>query len=170
MRNLKINLFFSIVAIIFLEACSPKIITPSIIEKTIVKDSIVEIIRDSIVIQPADSSWLKALLVCDSLGNIHFQELLDYRSGKNITPPKVIIKDNVITAISSMDSVNIFLKMKDRYHFSRQENIKIEKEIVEVNKLTKLQSFWIVLGRIFGFIMLLILGIGGFKLFRVIKL
>ena len=160
---------FCIITLVLLSACGRKIITPAIIEKTIVKDSIVERVRDSVVTIPPDSAWIKALLECDSLGQVHLKQLLSYKSGANINPPVVTVKENVLTALSKTDSINIYLRIKDRYQYATTDNTKYEKEIIEVNRLTKWQGFQIILGKIFAILLLLLLGFGAYKTYKKLR-
>lgn len=154
---------------VLLTGCCRKIAAPMVTEKTVIKDSIVEIIRDSLIVIPADSSLVKALLECDSVGNVRLKELLSYKAGQNIKPPTIIIKDNVLTALSATDSVNIYLALKDRYQYSVQENDKTIKEIVEVNRLTRWQSFFIVLGRISSVLIIFAIGFCSLRIYRKLK-
>lgn len=158
-----------ILCLALLPACSRKVVAPAIVEKTIIKDSIVEIVRDSLITIPADSSWLKAYLECDSIGNVHIRQLLEYKAGEKMKPPTITIKENILTALSSADSLNIYLTLKDRYQYTVTDNIKYEKEIIEVNRLTKMQGFWIILGYILGIVLFLTVGIFAFKLYTKIR-
>lgn len=139
-----------ILSLLLLSGCSKKIIQPAVIEKTIVKDSIIELVRDSVITLPADSSYIKALLECDSLGQVHIKELLSYKAGEKQQPPVITVEKNVLTALSRADSMSIYMQLKDRYREVTTDKVIHEKEIVEVNKLTKFQQFWMMLGRMAG--------------------
>lgn len=109
---------------------------------------VVETLRDTVVRIEADSSLLRALVECDSLGQAHLRELAEYRAGNRLPPPKVSIRDNVLTATASVDSMAIYLTLKDRF----TESTKIEREVVtqtvEVNRLTWWQTLWMRAGQI----------------------
>lgn len=118
-------------------------------------DSVVirETIRDTTVIIRADNSLLRALLECDSLGRVRMKELLEYRAGDRLKPPNVDITDNVLTAKAEIDSMAIYLQLRDRYEKHTTARMQTDKEIVtvEVNRLTWWQGLWVKLGKgLFG--------------------
>ena len=112
-------------------------------------DSVVvrEVLRDTVVTVEADSSLLRALVECDSLGQAHLRQLAEYRAGDRLPPPKVSIRDNVLTATAAVDSMAIYLTLKDRF----TESTKIEREVVtqpvEVHRLTWWQTRWMLAGQ-----------------------
>lgn len=81
----------------------------------------IETVRDSTVIIPADSSWLKALLECDSMGNVHVRELQAYAQGKHIVAPKIGVKDNVLIAECKVDSFGVFFSWVQKHGLTRKE-------------------------------------------------
>lgn len=109
---------------------------------------VVETLRDTVVRLAADSSLLRALVECDSLGQARLRELEEYRVGDRLSPPSVTIRDNVLTATARVDSMAIYLTLKDKL----KEVIKIEREVVtqmvEVNRLTWWQTLWVRVGQI----------------------
>ena len=112
-----------------------------------------ETVRDTIVIIQADNSLLRALLECDSLGQVRMKELLDYEAGDRLKPPDVDITDNVLTAKAQIDSLAIYLQLRDRYEKHSTARTQADKEIitVEVNRLTWWQGLWVKLGKgLFG--------------------
>jgi hypothetical protein len=152
-------------ASIFLSsACCRHVAAPQIIERKIIRDSVIERIRDTLVKAPPDSSWLRALLECDSVGNVRLKELLDYKAGQRSAPPTVRINNNVLTALSLSDSLNIYVKMKERHRWTVEDNIKTVTETIEVNKITSMQNFWIILGKIFASISFALMGFGAWKI------
>lgn len=105
---------------------------------------VVETLRDTLIRVDADSSMIQALIECDSLGRTHLKQLVSYQAGDRLKPPEITIKDNIITASARVDSLNIYLQLKDRYKEVRKAEI-ITK-VVEVNKLTRWQRFIYTLG------------------------
>lgn len=86
-----------------------------------------------------DSSMLKALLECDSLGQVRLRELIEVKAGKRMLPPTIkISNNNTLEVQASVDSMAIYLKLKDRH----VEHTLSEKttQIIEVNKLTLFQK------------------------------
>lgn len=119
---------------------------------------IIETFRDTIVRVGSDSSMIRALIECDSMGNAHLKELIEYKAGSRLSPPAISLDKNMLTAKARTDSVGIYLKLKEQrkeHYQSKQET-----KIVEVNRLTTWQKYWIKVGKtstIFGVILLIIL-------------
>ena len=131
-------------------------------------DSVVirEILRDTVVTVEADSSLVRALVECDSLGRARLRELREYRAGTRLPPPKVSIEDNVLTATASIDSMEIYLTLKERY----RQDLKAEKEViiktVEVNRLNWWQTLWMRLGQV---LTAAAVAGGGYKIIKLVK-
>lgn len=118
------------------------------------------------VIVEADSAMLRALIECDSLGQAHIRQLLEYQAGQRVWPPQIEIRDNVMTATARVDSLAIYLALKDRYTEKVSRTNRTEIRTVEVNRLNGWQKFWCRLGQILftaGVIL------GGCKLYKLIK-
>lgn len=110
---------------------------------------------------------MRALVECDSLGQAHIKELLEWQGGHNLKLPQVTIRDNVLTATAATDSMSIYLTLKDRYteHTTRDEQIVTR--TVEVNRLTWWQTLWYRLGQILGAVGALC---AGWKLYKLITI
>ena len=125
-------------------------------------DSVVirEILRDTVVTVEADSSLVRAL------GRARLRELREYRAGTRLPPPKVSIEDNVLTATASIDSMEIYLTLKERY----RQDLKAEKEViiktVEVNRLNWWQTLWMRLGQV---LTAAAVAVGGYKIVKLVK-
>lgn len=106
-----------------------------------------EIVRDTVLNIKADSSLIRALLECDSLGRIRIKELKDIQSGENVKPPAIAIDNsNVLTAKCEVDSFSIYLAWKEKYTSKESETpVIVETE----KKLSKWQYFFMVMGEIF---------------------
>ncbi len=107
---------------------------------------VVETLRDTVVRIEADSSLLRALVECDSLGQAHLRALLDYQAGERLNPPQVAIRDNVLTATAEVDSLSIYLRLKDRYEERFRRDQERETVYVETHKLTWFQTLFYRLG------------------------
>lgn len=116
-----------------------------------------ETVRDTVVEFSADSATIRALLECDSLGQVRLRELLDYRAGERVQPPQLLLRDNILTAKTQVDSLSIYLTWQERHErvVSREEQS--ETVVVEVNRLTRWQSFWVQTGKILLALVTLIL-------------
>ena len=118
------------------------------------------------VIVKADSAMIRALIECDSLGQAHIRQLLEYQAGQRVNPPRVEIRDNVMTATSKVDSMAIYLALKDRYMEKDARRNHSEIRTVEVNRLNRWQWFWCRLGQILFTVGIIL---GGYKLYKWIK-
>lgn len=103
----------------------------------------------------ADSSLLRALIECDSLGQAHLKELITYRGGERLKPPKVAIRNNVLTATATIDSLAVYLALKDRYTERVLTKEQTDTITIEVNRPTWWQTLWCRLGQILTPVMLL---------------
>ena len=88
---------FFILILLLTVSCKPT--------ERIVYLSRIETIRDTVITQPPDSSFIRILLKCDSLEQVVIENLLEYEAGERIAPPVVSIRDNILTAICRTDTV-----------------------------------------------------------------
>lgn len=114
---------------------------------------ITETLRDTAIIVEPDSALLTALLECDSLGQVHIKQLMDYKAGGYIKPPQLSISNNQLKVISSTDSMEIYLQLKERHTLQSTASV-VSKEI-EVNRLSWWQTLWCSLGKIGAVVMVL---------------
>jgi len=85
------------------------------VEKTTeTKTEIIETIRDTTIYLPPDQATIKALLECDSAGQILIKQIKTLQ-GKLNAKVNIRIQDNTIIADCICDSLNIYLQLKDRY-------------------------------------------------------
>lgn len=95
-----------------------------------------------------DQATTKALLECDSTGNVLIRQLAEYKAGERLKPPRINVQDNVLTATAETDSLSIYLALKDRYA-ERADTVYIDKsKIIEVNRLNGWQKFRIWIGNV----------------------
>jgi len=119
---------------------------PGLIEITTKVHDTIEKVRDTTIIIPADSSWLKALLECDANGKISIKKLTDYWAGKSLKPPTIEMQDNYILVKAKVDSVAVYAALKDRYYTSKETQYK--EKTVEVNFVSGWQWAQIWAGRL----------------------
>jgi len=111
-----------------------------------------------------DSSSLKALVACDSLGNVYIKEIAELKAGRNVKP-SVKIKDNFIYVKCEVDSAAVFNKWSRFYVTQSDTSNKIEYLPGTVtNELTWLQELLVKLGWLF------IASVVTFLIYLVIKL
>lgn len=131
----------SIVAVVMALGCAPvKTMTRSMSDSVVVRETV----RDTVIELSPDSSLVRALIECDSLGRARLSELLYYRAGDRISPPVITMVDNILTAKAQVDSFKIYARLKDRYEEHRTSETVVE--TVEVNKLTTWQKVRLRLG------------------------
>ncbi|MCE5294825.1 MAG: hypothetical protein LLF94_09480, partial [Chlamydiales bacterium] len=71
---------------------------PEVVQRdSLVTTNTVEKLKDTTIIIPADSSSIFALLETDSTNQIRIREIVSYKIGKDMTPPTLSIKNNVLT-------------------------------------------------------------------------
>lgn len=129
---------------LFMQSCKAK---KEMSNKTFVRtETILEIVNDTVVKVQPDSASIKALLECDSVGNVLLKRIAEYEAGKHVNPPKLDIQDNVLTAMVKVDSFGIFMTFRERYVERTDFMESQEREIVYVNRLTGWQKFRVRLG------------------------
>ena len=101
--------------------------------------------RDSLIYLPPDSSWVSMYIECDKQGKAWLRELADYRAGKYTPLPKVVIRDNYLTAECKIDSAAVHARWRET-HRESVTTITVEKR---VNFITGWQWFQLWCGRIF---------------------
>lgn len=72
-----------------------------------------EIVRDSIVILPADSSFVRAWFECDSLNQVIMTEL-ENKAGEKVEQ-KVVFEKSVLFVTAEVDSQAVYLSWKERH-------------------------------------------------------
>lgn len=132
-----------------------------------VRVTITEQIRDTVVMIESDSSVVRALLECDSIGRIRMTELLEYRAGARIRPPKLTLQGNILTAEAHIDSLGIYLQWHERHQTTTSHHQEVVHDTVEVNRPNGWQLFWMRTGQITACGLVLLLG---FKLRKLLFL
>lgn len=137
-------------------SCCRKITNNTTTEKIIIKDSIVERLRDTTIyievekivnnniVQNSDTSVL----------NNKFSESTAYYHN-GFLHHKLEQK---------AQKLPIEIKYVDRYHTIVNDSIIYKTNTIEVNKLTKWQNFRLVLGNIFGIALILLVGFVAFRM------
>jgi len=99
--------------VLLLSSCNTIRYVP--VEKTTeTKTEIVEVVRDTTIYIPPDQATVKALLECDSAGQILIRQI-ETLQGKLNAKANIRIEANTIIADCICDSINIYLQLKDRY-------------------------------------------------------
>lgn len=119
------------------------------------------------VVLERDEAMLRALLECDSLGQVRMAQLLEYRAGERVKPPDVKVRNNILTATAEVDSMSVYLRLKDRFERRITSSAQTVERVVEVNRLNRWQKFWMRTGQVLGFALLLF---GGYKLRKLLTI
>jgi hypothetical protein len=128
-----------ILILVFTAGC--KVAQPLPVRETVIETR--EVVRDSLVVLPADSSLIRALIECDSTGKASITSLPDVIAGLRTRPPGLSIGDNnILTAKCDVDSLAIYLALKDRYY----KEVETVVETIEVNRLRWWQTTLMWLG------------------------
>jgi len=128
-------------------SCSRKLAPPEVVLRdSTVSSSLVEKVRDTVIVVEPDSSLVKALLECDSLNRVRIKEILTYKSGRDLPPPALSIKNNVLTVQANSNERKLFLQLRDRYYELLKQKSEKAIQTVEVHKLYWYQKTLIYTG------------------------
>ena len=147
------RILIAMAAILSMQSCCHKLY-PHTSEVTEKKETVTEVLRDTVIMVQPDSSILQALVQCDSTGRARLQEINALKESARlqqtikIDPDPEPHKPTVITIKTQVDSMGIYLIYKERYKESaelQQIETVIEKE---VNILKTWQKILMWLGAI----------------------
>ena len=131
------RILIAMAAILSMQSCCHKLY-PHTSEVTEKKETVTEILRDTIIMVQPDSSILQALVQCDSTGRARLQEINALKESARlqqtikIDPDPKPHKPTVITIKTQVDSMGLYLIYKERYKESaeiQQIETVIEKEV-----------------------------------------
>ena len=131
------RILIAMAAILSTQSCCHKLY-PHTSEVTEKKETVTEILRDTIIMVQPDSSILQALVQCDSTGRARLQEINALKESARlqqtikIDPDPEPHKPTVITIKTQVDSMGIYLIYKERYKETaeiQQIETVIEKEV-----------------------------------------
>ena len=131
------RILIAMAAILSMQSCCHKLY-PHTSEVTEKKETVTEILRDTIIMVQPDSSILQALVQCDSTGRARLQEINALKESARlqhtikIDPDPKPHKPTVITIKTQVDSMGIYLIYKERYKETaeiQQIETVIEKEV-----------------------------------------
>ena len=136
--------YIVLLTFIILTSCSPKVVS-TLSEK---KDTLVirTIERDTAIVVKRDSSLLRALIECDSVGNARLAELIEYQAGEHLRVPAVRLQNNKLLVKAEVDSFSVAMSYLETHTELREKDTLIQTEIVEVNKLNFIQRALIYIG------------------------
>ncbi|PXY44521.1 hypothetical protein [Flavobacterium hydrophilum] len=174
MKNLKLKFCLSIFCFVVLAttlvACKSSSVVPPTTTETTTTTTTKEVVRDTVFEVLQDSSYYKAYLECIN-GKVAIKQDVKpiLTPGKNLEPPKVNLKDNVLTVDCKAEAIKLFAQWKDVY---TKEHKQITQKIpypVE-KELTWWQKTQMILGDIFLVIIGLLIIVVVLRLTSVIKI
>ena len=131
------RILIAMAAILSTQSCCHKLY-PHTSEVTEKRETVTEILRDTVIMVQPDSSILQALVQCDSTGRARLQEINALKESARlqqtikIDPDPEPHKPTVITIKTQVDSIGIYLIYKECYKESaelQQIETVIEKEV-----------------------------------------
>ena len=131
------RILIAMAAILSMQSCCHKLY-PHTSEVTEKKETVTEVLRDTVIMVQPDSSILQALVQCDSTGRARLQEINALKESARlqqtikIDPDPEPHKPTVITIKTQIDSMGIYLIYKERYKETaeiQQIESVIEKEV-----------------------------------------
>ena len=119
---------------VLVTACSPKVYPPQISED--VRESIVEkeVPRDTVVVIRPDSTILSALVECNARGEARLLEIEQLRNSLR-AQTTLSLEDNRLEVKTVVDSMEIYLTLRDRFRETESTKTITITETVEVNVL-----------------------------------
>jgi len=171
MKQFKITHFLSFLFLFVLLAttlssCKSTSVVPPATTETIQTVTIKEVIRDTVFEIKPDSSYYKAYLDCvDGKVVVKQNTKPILKSGKFLQPPKVNLKDNILTIDCKAAAQKLFAQWKDTY--TKEHKSIIQKIPYPVEKpLSWWQKTEIILGRLFLVLILIFTALGVLKYFK----
>lgn len=157
MKNFKIFSCCLLFLMLLATGCNSS--KPVVIEtKTETVKTITEKVHDTIFKIEKDSSSYKALMECVN-GKVKIKDVVNATPGRNLKPPKVSIKDNILHVDCEAKAQELFAQWKSKF----VSEYKAEVIPIKVNELTFWQEF-----QIKGFRLFLLVALG-FITYKFIK-
>lgn len=130
---------------VLVTACSPKVYPPQISED--VRESIVEkeVPRDTVVVIRPDSTILSALVECNARGEARLLEIEQLRNSLR-AQTTLSLEDNRLEVKTVVDSMEIYLTLRDRFRETESTKTITITETVEVNVLHWWQEVLVRIG------------------------
>jgi len=125
-------------------------------EKVIQRDSVVYMVRDTVIYVEIER------VVNSAIGRITDTVYLENKFSYAIS----YVSDSTLflELVQKQQELEFKLQYRDKEYYSLRDSVRTLQEIVEVNRLTKTQSFWVVCGYIFASIVAALLVYFVFKI------
>ena len=132
---------------VLMTACSPKVYPPQIAEN--IQESVVEkeVPRDTVVVIRPDSTILSALVECNARGEARLLEIEQLRNSLR-AQTTLSLEDNRLEVKTVVDSMEIYLTLRDRFRETERLKTITITETVEVNVLHWWQEVLVRIGAV----------------------
>lgn len=155
MKKLMVNILLLLTLLAVTPSCvtekrCAELYPPSIEKKDSVSVVLKETLRDTIIIVPADSSWLQMLIECNEDGEAMIKQLISYENGSRVQLPGISLKNNILTAECKVDSSAVYAILKDRETYRTAISSEVTTVNVPVNYLTWWQKTQLILFKVFA--------------------
>lgn len=157
LKNLLSVLFLFCLLVTTLSSCKSSSVVPPTTKETTTTTNVTTVVRDTVFEVQKDSSFYRAYIECVN-GKPVISKKPTIKKGKYVQPPKVNLKDNILSIDCTAEAQKLFAQWKDVYTKENKSTIERVPYPVPAN-LSFWQSTQIILGRIFLFI-LAIIGLG----------
>ncbi len=119
-----------------------------------------EYYRDTVIILAADTSSIKALIECDSLGNAYIKRIEELQTTNSNLRPQIQIQDNFIYLDCIIDSTAIYLKIRERYEKDSISNntwVEEKQTYTKEKTVTRVSYWqWIIIGVVILIVIIII--------------
>lgn len=129
--------------------------------ETVIQHDTVTSVRDSLILLPADSGLIRALLECRE-GKVVIRQIEEIKPGKRVVP-YIELKNNVLTTGAKIDSSSIYFAWKETH--IRETNVQVKVIEKPVYTVTGFRNFLIWSGGIAWSILLALIGFALVKAF-----
>lgn len=157
LKNLLSVLFLFCLLVTTLSSCKSTSVVPPTTKETTTVTNVTTVVRDTVFEVQKDSSFYRAYIECVN-GKPVISKKPTATKGKYLQPPKVNLKDNILSIDCTAKAQKLFAQWKDVY--IKENKSTVEKVPYPVPAdLSWWQNTQIILGRIFLFVLAL-LGLG----------
>lgn len=132
---------------VLVTACSPKVYPPQITED--IRESVVEkeVPRDTVVVIRPDSTILSALVECNARGEARLLEIEQLRNSLR-AQTTLSLENNRLEVKTIVDSMSIYLTLRDRFREAEKTRTITVTETVETNVLHWWQEVLVRVGAV----------------------
>lgn len=148
LKNLLSVLFLFCLLVTTLSSCKSSSVVPPTTKETTTTTDVTTVVRDTAFEVPKDSSFYRAYIECVNGKPVISQKTkVESKKGAYLQPPKVNLKDNILTVDCTAEAQKLFAQWKDVYTKENKSTVEKVPYPVPAN-LSWWQNTQIILGRI----------------------